>query len=733
MATWAVFGGRACQDPGKLADALREGDPPAPTDWLDLPIRYACPVGLSPGRGHVLLLKSDLDRLDLSGKHKLELGEDTLGTSVTFPNMRVVGHPRCLDLGAPDPCYLVEIADRRADLLAATNKRYEWRYHPTDPTPVTGTTAGSGSGSGSNSDTSWAAVIEALWPLLPLGTFPGWPTAAPTPTARVVDRADLHGVPIRDAIDQGLAALGCGVAYDPIRDTFSIVYFPTSEDKAPAVRKRYVCVYDENPYVPRDYGPVPGKVCVTFPVWRAGRSDREPRLVYVKAVDRPVISFAGGTTLESASKVGYLQDFTPARCHAEELDCLNESQLSERATQVARIWYDRFADKAARGPVRQAFSGLLDDLDVRPGGTYDLVAWSITTAGPVTAVARSGMAATVPLYTDTPTTGLTATLPSAFLPATGTTDVPRRAGGLLPSPDRTREAPRQWVSVAGEGAGPLFQSAAALRQLDWQALPAGLWRNWEDPPRPDDMVRFVKVTGALVYPDLEGDGGSGSGSGGGTPVYPAVVVQQIGSYSDWYDEEPCYLESTTGARLVVGRPYLARAAQTYVPGQSGSGGGRMRVWATSAGGDSCVNVVLTGKDYQTKHPSILYSGHYITESVTNGSGSGSAEVVYDLGDPFEFELYHLQNVALPIWDRSALSGSGSGSAQIPADCVHRACPSADGGWYYVDGPARWEMVAISGNTDADGVHPGYLLEWSQADDEVVALRAIEVIDINAFV
>src|SRR5690242_9047259 len=113
MACWVTLGGRACQDAGKLADALRAGDPPAPTDWAQFVHRYACPVGLAPGRGHVLLQQSDLDALDLTGNLTLEMGEDTLGTSVKFPGIRVVGHPRCVDFGAPDPAYLVEISDRR--------------------------------------------------------------------------------------------------------------------------------------------------------------------------------------------------------------------------------------------------------------------------------------------------------------------------------------------------------------------------------------------------------------------------------------------------------------------------------------------------------------------------------------------------------------------------------------------------------------------------------------------
>jgi hypothetical protein len=479
MATWATLGDRPCEDPEALADSLRGGEPPAPTDWLPLVHRYACPLGLAPGRGHVLLKQSHLDALDLTGKLKLVLGEDATGTSVKFPNLRVVGHPRCLDFGVPDPAYLVELADCRVDLVGATTARYQWRAAADDTDAATGT----------DSVADFAALCQALWELLPtLGDWPGLPDVAVDFTASVLDHIDLHAFPIRDALEDALAAIGCAAVYDPIDDSFTIGYFPSAEDRAPAVRDRFNLIYDERPYVPPDFGPVPAYVGVLFPAWATAPGDGEVRRVYSVSVARPADL---ASSLTRSPNVAYVQDFTPARLDSVGA-VINTTLLADRAAQVARVYYDRFANGAARNPVRQAFSGLIDDPDVRPGPVYDLVSWGCTTEGPVTAVARSGLSAAAELYPPPASAGLLTSLPNAPATVAGSATVPQRAGGPIPSPDADRDAAgweydRRWVSVAGAALGPLYRRGSAVRRGDWLAVGTGgkgeqrarLWRAWD--------------------------------------------------------------------------------------------------------------------------------------------------------------------------------------------------------------------------------------------------------------
>ncbi len=673
MATFASLGGRPCLDPGDLAKSLASGSSPLPTDWASLANRYACPIGLAPGRGHALLRRSDLDALatlgTLKGKLAFKLSESNFGTSAPFPNLRIVGHPRCLDFGAPDPAYLVELADKRIDLVHVATSRHQWRYASYDWRAAPGT----------RTIDSWSAACQALWEFMPtLGAWPGLPADVPSPNAAVLDRLDWHGARAVDCLEDALAAVGCGAVYDPIRDTFSIIYFPTAQDTWEAIRKRYVLIYDERPYI-GTVGPVPAQVVVQFPTWYPGRSDRDPRRLYGVAFPLPAVNLGSG--IVPSAHIAYLQDYTVCRLFANgDLPEDNKTALAERAAQVGRIFYDRFTTGAARQPLRQAFSGLINDPLVRPGSNYDLVSWGCTIDGPTTSVGRAGMIGTTEMYVAPALTGLmTGTVFDSKVIAKDQNNVPIRAGGLPPGFERGlesigQEAERKWISVAGAGLGPFFERTSALRQGDWFSAGSGgktdrrsrLWRNWED-AGPDDMVRFVVVTGGVEDVTVIGDDFDGVVSGGSDitfSAHPAKVVRQEWSPDDGLVEENCYIVGANAEELETGRSYLSHAGPHADDG--------LRIWSTNC----CEGGSL--KSFSGGEPG---DGDNPTDGGPDDSGGGLQSV-----PEYADGCNNCNGQPFPKRWKVTVSGSCStissiaGTYYIDYDSTDPNC-SAAGGWY----------------------------------------------------
>lgn len=551
MAGFAELNGLPCEDANELAAWCRRCSPTLPTDWLPEANRYICPVGFTPGVGGAIVRKSILDKIDLTKKLTFRLGDDT-GRNRLFPNFRATGNPRCINPGTHDPAFLVRLADRRIDLLAATARRFQWRWGPTDPDPVHGTDTGD----------SWAAVVEDVWDQLGIADdFPGLPTAVPSGSAAAVDRLDLHGFRAADALEDVLAAVGCGLTYDPIEDEYDFVYFPAAGDAALTVfgDARADLAYDESPYVPAKPSPVPAYVGVVFPVWPASRFGHQPRRVYVVKVASSGVTFPGGTEVTG---VVYLQDFMVARVD-QRFNVLNASVLATRASQVARIFYDRLSATAPQWPIKRIYTGIVDHDDAKPGGSFDVVGWSVGEGGPQTYMARSALVAVAELYAGTVTTGIKSNLsPTPLLDSDG---VARRAGGLPAEVERERST---WgwgfdvsgTPLSGAGLGPLYRRGSALRQGDWASIGTGgrtdqrgrLWRNWED-LGPDDMTRAIRIKGP-ADPDAD-------------DRYPCRILQQVGLPAEWPEEEWAWAIGMAGETLEQDVEYLAHAGTDLFDGK----------------------------------------------------------------------------------------------------------------------------------------------------------------------
>jgi hypothetical protein len=577
-----------------------------PLDWLPEANRYTTAVGLTPGRGAILMQAEYLDQIDLTGKLSLRIG-DQFGNVREFPNLRCAGNPRCVTGGSSHPVYLVPLTDRRVDLVGTTNLRFQWRYQPWDNVETESTYGplqGFGSGSrGPSNIGSYELVCRELWNLLAddLGPWPGLPTTVPYRTKSTIDRLDLHGFRIVDALEDCLAAVGCACVYDPTEDTFSIVYFPRAQDNAILLFQRFrpMLVYDESPYTPPQFGPIPSQVSVLFPVWQGGRTGTNSRGYMGVTWAGSVISSGNGTPADGnqtpwasnstlVTGTVYLQDFTPSR-HYDNGHKLEAGAISNRAFQVAAIFYDRLRLGAPVAPFKRVYGGILTDPLVTPGGTFDAVGWAITEDGASTFVARAGLMGCFEIYEELPKSGFTLesgnsgyAIGMPRTPLRTVSGAVRRTGGYYPDLDREQESfghaghATGNVSVAGWSMGPLYRRGSALRQGDWISVGTGgrtdhrsrLWRNWQD-MGPHDMTRFVKVTSTTTSNVTIKRIDSDTGGPDTVAAYPVNVLTQMGTPTLWAGGggSEAWAVDANGVPLKTDKVYLAHQGNLATDGK----------------------------------------------------------------------------------------------------------------------------------------------------------------------
>jgi hypothetical protein len=477
----------------------------ADKSWLARANSFISPIGLSPGLGSIVMRRSSLDQIDLTDALRLSIGADD-GPDRVFPDLRCAGNPIAINAGAYDPAYVVNLTDSRIDLTGTTNQRFQWRYSPQDAFPISET----------EDKKTWASVAQYLWEQLAIGDWPGMPAEVPLPDAEVIDQLDLHGFRLVDALEDCLGAIGCGVAWDITGENDpSIVYFPTATDRAIDAMRSSAgrLIWDESPYSPDTVGPIPAVVVVLFPVWYQNRSTDDPRKVFAAPVARPPLKWGPGAVL--TDKVVYLQDYTPCRLNLNG-SVANSGVLSQRADQVARIWFDRLTNAAPLWPIRRSYGGINGDPNLMAGASFDVVGWQLGAAGPVTFAARSGNAGIAGLYEPQPKSGVVVDVELVPYKRNG---VLQRAGGIAPHPERERDAigfgateTAGGVRIIGAGLGPYYQRGSSLRQGDWVVVGSGgrtdrrgrLWRNWYNDSGSGACQTVPIITQVCPVVDAEG-------------------------------------------------------------------------------------------------------------------------------------------------------------------------------------------------------------------------------------
>lgn len=247
---------------GRMLEALSY---PYPSEWSRVN-SFMNPLGPSPARGLFLLLRKDLDSLDLnSGSFTIKFKDDT-GAEVTANNLLISKEPQCLSPGKDadeNSLYLVEFSDARHTLQPGffafpINEQYNVRAagYGTDRYDET---------ENAGSAWTWSTMTEDVWNKMTaiLGAFTSLPV---TPDGSPEDWK-FPGVSAWTALNQILHRIGCAVKWDHTLTSaqYSIVQLGATDSGATTAQSSAAAklIYDRM-YMPVNRGKLPGKLVVYF-------------------------------------------------------------------------------------------------------------------------------------------------------------------------------------------------------------------------------------------------------------------------------------------------------------------------------------------------------------------------------------------------------------------------------------------------------------------------------------
>jgi hypothetical protein len=372
------------------------------------------PLGRAPARGWLLMLRRDLEELDLNALHDLTLdSDDPLLGAARARGLVVCREPECLTPGwkrDADACYLVEVADARWRVY---NPHYvvpaQKQYNVRAPAYAVGsgpdvyyqdTLDGGG-------PWTWARMCEDLWGAMPqLGPWPGFPLVpdplnpqgptVPYEPNGLPEGWAFPGVAAWPALCDALWKVGLAVRWDPQYGRYHVVRVggvpapapqpgqPPPRDDDPSTDDRlheeFLRLAEQDgrkildaDFLPALRGRVPYGVKVLFhKVWVHHGSQetvtRTPDQWQTQAVG--YIDVTGPEPERSEPDVYHpLWDDLPALCDADGL-VTNLAACQARAQERANDYYRELLAGGARR--RLVFSGVVA---VVPTGLIRGVAW----------------------------------------------------------------------------------------------------------------------------------------------------------------------------------------------------------------------------------------------------------------------------------------------------------------------------------------------------------------------
>lgn len=368
-----TFADQVCIDPAALAaECERVGIPLGA--WYGSANRYACPLGVDPGVGDLLLTKRQLDNIALDQGHDLEFKDTISGQSATFTNIHLIAQ-QCVTPGKPDDpnaVYHVQVSDvRHLWRLCVLDQGYN---HPQTP----GDDAISEDTINDTAAWTWEEVWGSLWATLsPLeeGDAPELPEA-PQGTP---NRLDYFGLQAPDGMRDFLRRLGFDLAYDPTTATCTVVILGDTQPNLEVALDALTPyrLHDAQPSQPI-YGSKPEKVRVLFPKRPEEAYGGDPWF----SID--VEDTSGDTTGVIEGTVVTLRDDHPALMAAT--NCTNQGDLDTRATARAEEY---FRQVQGDGLYQSVFAGV--HTSVLPGSEITTVIWEERGAGLKTEVVRQAL------------------------------------------------------------------------------------------------------------------------------------------------------------------------------------------------------------------------------------------------------------------------------------------------------------------------------------------------------
>lgn len=328
---------------------------------------YLSAIGPLPGRGWVLMDRARFDLTDRSKPFEVKFRTDTkeLNAELFLKNMFFVSAKRVtVGREGNEGIFMVEFADRRilAERFSAANNQFNVRKEDTVVTAVSPGIYTTESLDGSVIFT-WQSMFTKLWDALPNG-FSTAPTLPYTPDG-TPENWIFMGVSIWESITVILDKLQLAVAHDPIKDTFTVIRFGTTQTGLADAEKKAAQVPSYMKDSEPSFAPItdePETIRVYFPKRFAPWSS-QPIGFGVEVVDvlTNITGTSKGTILPINDDLPALVDDTGA--------VTNTSALSTRASEVVTNW------KNNRDTTRgwRKFPGVLTS--ILPGSEVKAVWW----------------------------------------------------------------------------------------------------------------------------------------------------------------------------------------------------------------------------------------------------------------------------------------------------------------------------------------------------------------------
>ncbi len=365
------FDGYPCYDPTAFRESCLNASPQLPLDWYNKVNRFDCTDGTEPGTGAILMLRGDLELLDINQLHDLTF-TDHFGKSVTLKSLMVAGPTICLDptrtTEDKNTLHYVPIADvRHFFKLTAINAGYNLRITPTGNYAIETT-------GGSNVPYTWDNIWEALWEALDEDFAGDMPFLPSTPEG-TPDNFAFFGMTVMDAIKIFLARCAFQLVLDPIGDKFYVVELGENQpqlDQSLTGLLPYR-IWDIEPLAP-SFGRVPSTVQVFF--------RKSPTRAYGNAPELSV-SIDADSPVDGESGTVIIHDDLLANYSGTKL--LNNVEIQSRAAERAETFF-RERRQWYKDPLRKVYSGAHSV--ITPGQMIEAVSWYDLGRGTMTEIKR---------------------------------------------------------------------------------------------------------------------------------------------------------------------------------------------------------------------------------------------------------------------------------------------------------------------------------------------------------
>ena len=399
MAIVPTIGGRQCLHPGEAFRAVMEQS--TPVDFWQQANSYACPLGAEPGSAWLLMLRSDLDKLDGNASHQLKWVDGN--RTLTIASLVIV-KSSVMNLalaGDKKAACLVEFQDERRILkkFSSINAQYNVRI------PAPSTTSGVGLYYTDSTDTAaaftgqlgvtlsvlgeslaltfdesdaravwtWQTMLDDIWENLP-GTEVGSGPLLPYTPDGIPEGWRFIGENAWYSLHEVLAKINCTTSYNPILDTHSYIRLGTTQAglaaSLTALKNRLM--YDYDPGQDYQLANMPATVRVFF----------QRRELY-HGIERdtpddsnwemePVVSKDVATSITGATVGSVLNWFDDLPAEFDDTGVnSNSAALQTRANEIGGNIRDRIDVSDER--LRRMFSGLVTN--ILPGSEITEVIW----------------------------------------------------------------------------------------------------------------------------------------------------------------------------------------------------------------------------------------------------------------------------------------------------------------------------------------------------------------------